>query len=286
MKLLNQSFQQHYHLGRFRTVRRTYSFVQGRLQQFSPRALQQLNQLNQLNHEVDQNESLFEPIALEDCVKQIRQQGVYLGIRLPKAIVDEVHQYARQNPCTEPGFEGNFWIDDVEDGHLPDGRPVLRGLVSNLADCSAIAKIIYDPQLMQVVRNYLGYIPTEISRHLTWSCATRLSEEEQKRRYPPANYHYDVAGLNFMAINFYITDVDQQSGPHVMMLNSHNRKPLSMVLASARQPDQAVLNYYGKENECVILGEQGFGFIQDSSCYHKVIPPVTQNRLFLQVRYA
>ncbi len=274
---LHANFHHHHHLGRFLAVRRSYSFLCGQFQ-----ALR-----TEFRHEwLDDQSSLFAPIEIADCVRQMQQQGVYCGITLPPAIVDQVYQFAQQNPCTEPGFATPFRIDQVPEIRSRTGHQILRGLVSNLSECGAIDQIIHDPQLLQVVQRYLGYRPTQIDRHLTWSLPSDLSEAEQKRRYPPANYHYDVAGLNFMAINFYITDVDATSGPHVMMLNSHKRKKLGMVFASARQSDAVVEQYYGKSNEITIVGDRGSGFIQDSSCYHKVVPPQSRDRLFLQIRYS
>jgi hypothetical protein len=276
MQLLHQGFTYHQHLGRFRSVRRTYSFLQGQYQELSPK---------RLNHIVNR-ESLFAPLNIPDCIAEIRRSGVFPGLQLPPEIIAAVHQHAVQNPCQEPGFSDTFMIQQLQNGRLANGRSVLRGLVSRLAECDAITQIIRDPQLMQVVQGYLGYVPAKITRHLTWSCPSDLSVDAQKQLYPPANYHYDVAGLNFMAINFYITDVDINAGPHVMMLYSHDRKRLSMIFNSARQSDQAIWDYYGELNELTLLGQAGFGFIQDSSCYHKVVPPKSQNRLFLQVRYA
>jgi hypothetical protein len=89
-----------------------------------------------------------------------------------------------------------------------------------------------------------------------------------------------------MTAFFYITDVDAYSGAHVMIKDSHNKKPLYMVFSSARHSDKVVLNHYGKENQIIIEGEKGFGFVQDPSCFHKLLPPVRADRLLLQIRYS
>jgi len=57
-----------------------------------------------------------------------------------------------------------------------------------------------------------------------------------------------------------------------------------MLFHSAVQTDEAVIAYYGKENEITIEGPAGFGFVQDSSCYHKALAPISDNRLMLQLR--
>lgn len=263
--------------GRFLAVRKTYSALQNQRQQHN---LQQWKQ--RLNIRPN---SLFDGVDVETAVAKIRQEAVCFGLQLPSECVDKIEQFARQTPCTEPGFDEPFLIDDVKDGRLQDKRPVLRALVSNVANCQAIAPIEEDPTILQIVRSYLGYYPTRITRHLTWSIVPE-SREYSLRFYPPTTFHYDIAGFNFMTTYFYITDVDAESGPHVMIRGSHIQKPLRMVLSSGRQSDQAVYNHYGKARELVIEGKRGFGFMQDPSCIHKLLPPVKANRLLLQLRYS
>jgi hypothetical protein len=101
-------------------------------------------------------------------------------------------------------------------------------------------------------------------------------------------YHYDVAGYNFMSAYFYITDMDELSGAHVMIASSHEQKPWHTLFApwSGRQTDDQVLNYYGQDRELLIAGRAGFGFVQDPACFHKLLPPLKQHQLIFQVRYA
>jgi hypothetical protein len=42
---------------------------------------------------------------------------------------------------------------------------------------------------------------------------------------------------------------------------------------------------YGRDAERVMEGAAGFGFLEDSSCYHKALPPLSGDRLILQLRY-
>ena len=142
--------------------------------------------------------------------------------------------------------------------------------------------------LKAFAREYLGYWPGQVTRHLTWTFVSELSEAEQRDRFLPLSYHYDVAGYNFMSAYFYITDLDRQSGAHVMIEGSHLRKPLHTLFApwSGRQTDDQIRQYYGQDAEFLIEGKAGLGFVQDPSCFHKLFPPINNNRLVFQVRYA
>ncbi len=157
---------------------------------------------------------------------------------------------------------------------------------STLMGCEAIEKLVHDPVLLQIARDYLHYWPTKIERYMSWTMASKLPEVEQRRLNEPIVYHYDlVPGYNSVRIYFYITDIDVSSGPHVMIKGSHDKKPISWMLSPCQQPDSEVYNYYGKEQEIVIEGKKGLGFFQDPYCFHKATTPSTADRLLLQIRY-
>jgi hypothetical protein len=103
-------------------------------------------------------------------------------------------------------------------------------------------------------------------------------------QWQTVDYHFDVDGYSFIYANFYITAVDRDSGAHAYIRGSHKHKPWWMLLHSANQADNAVLEYFGKESEVVVEGAAGFGFLEDASCYHKALPPKTRERLMLQIR--
>lgn len=270
----------HRTIGRFSTVRKTYSLYQKSRQAPNP---------NSYKHQLQPREStLFPQIFPAICAQEMREQSVSFGMQLPAEMVNQVYQYACQNLLYEPGFEGEFYADDVKNGTLPDGRPVLRGLVKNPTHCPVVEEVAQDPVLLEIAHQYLQYWPTKVTRHLTWTFVSSLPVDEQKRLFLPLSYHYDVGGYNFMSAYFYITDMDAQTGAHVMIKGSHDKKPIHTLFAawSGRQPDQVVLDYYGKENEILIEGKAGFGFVQDPSCYHKLLSPLKTRRLLLQIRYA
>ncbi|MEO1637146.1 MAG: hypothetical protein AAFS04_18915 [Cyanobacteria bacterium J06631_9] len=270
----------HRTFGRFKQFRSAYSFVQNSRQRLQPEHYR-----SQLSPRETSN---FDHIDPEDYAKNLRTKGVSFGFSLPPAAVAEVYRYACETPCTEPGQQGEFYADDVQNGRLKGGRTVFRGLVKNPEHCRVVKLMAQDPALLEVVRRYLHYWPTKLTFHLSWSFAVDMSEQEQREIYPPLNYHYDVAGYNFMTTYFYITDIDADTGAHVMIERSHNQKPLNTLFTSGAdaQLAQQVLDYYGADSETVIEGKAGFGFVQDPSCFHRLSPLKKGRRLLLQIRYS
>jgi hypothetical protein len=95
-----------------------------------------------------------------------------------------------------------------------------------------------------------------------------------------------VDGFNFLYIQFFVTDVDENTGPHLVIRGSHKEIPLSMLFASVRQTDDAIVQRFGRERAWSLTGKAGLGFVEDTTCFHKALPPRTGDRLLLQLVYS
>lgn len=270
----------HRALGRFRRFRAAYSVYQNNLQRLQPTAY-----VERLH---PRETSLFEGIDPDRYARELRARGVSFGFSLTPSQVAEIYTFACETVCSEPGFDDEFYASEVEAGQLRGDRYCFRGLVKQPENCPLIQTLAEDPALLSIVRRYLRYWPSKLTFHLTWTFAVAMPEAEQRKRYPPLNYHYDVAGYNFMTTYFYLTDVDAESGAHVMIERSHNQKPLHTLFGYGASPQlaQQVLSHYGADSELSIEGKAGFGFVQDPSCFHRLSAPTKGRRLLLQIRYS
>jgi hypothetical protein len=269
----------HYALGRFRTVRASYS----RYQQFkgavgrAPVA------------DGAQRPTLFPGTDVALAVETMREEAVFLGLRLPPHIVAAIDAFGRSEPLHaryDPDGP-TFHYCDVVRGRAADGRPMPLGGIREPARCPAVKAVVEDPVLRAIVRSYLGYEPKRVLTILDWSFASDFTDEERRQlKHHVIDYHYDVGGFNFVYAGFYITDTDRHSGAHVMMKRSHNRKPLRMLLGSAVASEEAVRKQFGRENELTIEGPAGTAFVQDPSCYHRASPPTCGDRLMLAIRFS
>jgi len=268
-----------YILGRFRVVRAVYSSGRSAIG-FFQRPEQSPGQWHL--------PTLFSTASVPEIVQSIRDKAVYVGFNLPGHIVDEIMAFALSEPLHaiyDPKGP-TFFYADVRNGVASDGRKMPIGGVSDPARCPAVQKVINDPVLRSIVRKYLGHEPREILTILDWSFASSMTDDERRAlKHGVIDYHYDVAGYDFVYASFYITDTDRYSGAHVMMQRSHKRKPLRMLFGSARASQEAVYKQFGKENEITIEGPAGTGFVQDTSCYHRASPPTKGDRLMLAVRF-
>ena len=221
-------------------------------------------------------------------MQTIREEAVFVGLKLPAGIVAEIDAFARSEPLHaiyDP--EGpTFRYSDVVRGRSADGRPMPIGGIREPSRCAAVKAVVNDPVLRAIVRGYLGHEPRRVMTILDWSFASDITDEERRRlKHHVIDYHYDDGGFNFVYASFYITDTDRTSGAHVMMKRSHNKKPLRMLLGSTVATETDVRRQFGIENEITIEGPAGTGFVQDTSCYHRATPPTHGDRLMLAVRF-
>lgn len=273
--LLHTKFwQSHRILGRFRTWRRT-TRVLGRASRPWLAAAQW-----------PATETAFASLSATDVTAGIRDHGYHCGLSLPAHLVAEICRHAEESYCWRtPRDPERFLIRDVRDGRSPLGKPVAVADVDASA-CPATARVAGDAALVEVARHFLGYSPRRVATRLFWSPMSDLSDAERRWSGQTIDYHYDIEPANALYVYFYLTDVDWDSGAHVVVAGSHNSKPLRMMFASTRQPERLVLEYYGVDKVVVLGGKAGFGFFEDPACFHKVLPPRHSNRLMLQMRYS
>jgi hypothetical protein len=261
-----------YALGRFAVVRRSYS-----------RTLAAAQGLGAVPGLARGGAPVVGGLDEEAALAGLQRDSVTPTVSLPPELVGRLRDYARGAWWTAEGVP-RFRLEDVVDGRL-GGHPVVIADVCDPDACPEARQVATDPGVLALLDRYMGYRPIGVRLRMLYSWAASYTKDERDLAGQTVDYHFDVQSYNFVYANYYLTDTDERSGAHVMVDGSHRDKPVSWLLGSARQSDEAVLAHYGAARERVIAGPAGTGFLQDSSCYHKALAPVERDRLILQVRY-
>lgn len=262
-----------YIFGRFLLVRRMYSL------------LRRLIPSSDFDRGSILNETIFKKLEVINVVQELRITAVAFGFDLPDDIVSEIREFASTCELKACNVPYKFYYKDVDKGVLSDGTVVAIGYSVDPQQCKAIQKVLHDPFLNMAVKDYLGYQPNNYEVRLYYSFATDLTDGERRNRNQTIDYHFDVHGFNFCYAHFYITDTDKYSGAHVLVKSSHKDKPFKYLLGSARKSDIEISEYYDESKILVIEGKAGTGFLEDTSCFHKALAPISQDRLLLQIRF-
>lgn len=263
-----------YALGRFATIRRLYSRLNGLRYP-----------LDRRQNKLAINDPIFPQVDVSQAVQELRRDAVAFRFDLPAAIVDEICTFAREGLCKSSGFQGYRPFQEIASGETAEGQRLAMAEVIQPLDCAAIRRVVDSQALRQTCMRYLGYQPPKADIRLFWSFVSNLTEDERRRQFQTIDYHVDIHDFNFCYAHFYLTDTDASSGAHVMVRGSHTRKPLTWLIGSARKSDAQIASRYASQDVLTIEGPAGTGFLEDTSCYHKALPPLERQRLLLQIRY-
>lgn len=234
------------------------------------------------------NPSVFPDINADEVVSGLDNESFYLGINLPKNIVQEIRNYAYSKPCYANRNENfQFYYRDKEKVEAKTGKQIRLASYFGADNCPTIKKLETDPRLLAISAKFLGATPVHIATELWWSFPTSATPMEQLKAAQV--FHYDMDDYRFIKFFFYLTDVDSLSGPHVTIRGTHKNKKLSHQLLGVRcasKDDNEIVDCYGAQNVVAICGPAGFGFAEDTYCFHKGAPPTQKERLLLQIEFA
>jgi hypothetical protein len=262
-----------YFLGRFRFIR---------LLKLS------LNQLTHSNQTYNLSKTLFDKVHTQVIIDQLKCTGYYPNINLPKEYITPILEHAHEGKVvsTYKNARHSYEYKNRLNYEQSNKCKFITAHYTNESMLNPIFKqISEDPMVLSVATQFLGKRPSKIDTRLWWSFATNASNEERLNNFQTVLFHYDVAGYIFLYLNFYLTNVDSYSGPHVLVSGSHKRKRLAFLFSSANQSDQAINDFYNKEDFIQMDGPAGTGFFEDSSCFHKAVAPKEKDRLLLQIRF-
>jgi hypothetical protein len=96
-------------------------------------------------------------------------------------------------------------------------------------------------------------------------------------------FHRDVDDWRFLKLFVYLTDVDDEAGPHAFVPGSQSAPKL---LRIGRYADDQVIESFGPGAIQYYRGPRGTAFLENTFGLHKGLPPRTRNRLMFQVVYS
>lgn len=229
--------------------------------------------------------------APERVVAALLRDGLYPAFNLSDGTLQKIRQFVENEKCS--GGFGDPRLGEIEFLHS-DFRKVeeLHGvklLIAHyknpMARCEAIHRLAHDSSVHAIVRDYLRTSVPEPEAMLWWSFPREATDAERLASSQTIRYHYDEFGIWAVYFSFYLTDVDEASGAHRCILESHMRKSLAHKIGPASRTDAEILRVYGQGREVTLVGKAGFGFVEDAACFHKATAPREKARLFLQLRF-
>ena len=263
-------------LGRFNFIRQLYSWIL----KLKPNYSRTLGK---------DSASLFPEVHPDRVVDTLKQDGLYTNFSLPSNILQGLlHQTQTQNCFAGGNTDLGFKIWEKSEVDRLYAQPFYVARYFNISSSwSEISQLANDPKLREIADKYIGKQAQYTGASLFWTFPIRgASHDCDQQQF--SHFHYDIDDLAGLRFCFYLTDVDDDNGPHLCIRGSHVKKSLLHLvnLFTRIQPAEKLRKFYGADKFVSIMGNSGTGFIEDTFCFHKGIVPQYKPRLLLQLHFA
>lgn len=131
--------------------------------------------------------------------------------------------------------------------------------------------------ILALVERFFGCRPTISYMAAWWSYATGIAAQQAE------NFHRDVDDWRFVKLFVYLTDVDEDSGPHIYVRKSAGLARLTDI---RRCTDVEVAAAFPAEDIVTMTGDAGTGFLENTFGLHKGRPLAKGHRLLFQAVYS
>jgi hypothetical protein len=156
-----------------------------------------------------------------------------------------------------------------------------------IASARPVQELVADPGLLDLAQAYLQCEPILAHTALWWTRAH--GSTDQTRVSAGQLFHFDLDRVKWLKFLIYLTDVDESTGPHVVVSRSHRSGSLPWQLGKrgyVRYTDSEVLDHYDREDIVELTGPRGTVLAVDTRALHRGKPLQHGERLILGIEYS
>ena len=213
----------------------------------------------------------------QDRLHQLRTRGLArIGRPLDKAQCQGLVDYFLGHDVSDPHRPALPHFKPLEPGRHVNAH-IAHHSAEDIVRAPHLLALANDPQVLATVEQFLGCKPTLAYLAAWWSYATPLGAQEAEF------FHRDVDDWRFVKLFVYLTDVEDQSGPHVYVAESATSPKLTQI---RRFTDVEVAANFALDQILTMTGEAGDAFIEDTFGIHKGQPVAAGHRLIFQAVYS
>lgn len=232
------------------------------------------------------NSYLLNEVKSNHVLRKLNKDGYYEGLKLNKNTLEKLLSLTTNSKFIDKNNKNFNNFKSIDDYNNKNNKPCCLLTLTNKELNNFTKDISEDPYLMNLANKYLGKIK-KIETKILWSTVCSTSDDWREKNGQTVTYHYDVHDLNFVYVFFYLTECNEMSGAHQIIKGSHtNKKFFKHLIGSVKQTESDLKKYFDKDKFITIKGEKGYGFVEDTSCFHRALAPINKPRLTLQFRYS
>jgi phytanoyl-CoA dioxygenase PhyH len=188
----------------------------------------------------------------------------------------EIRGFFANKTCSDPYYPERGRFNPPND--VPKGVYVAYFDAELVVQTPHIFEIVNNPVVLGAVARVLGATPTISYMAVWWSLPAGDGTAQQAE-----NFHRDFDDWRFVKYIVYLTDVDEDSGPHIFIPGSHKQNKL---LPIRRYTAEEIAGAFGQGNEKLFVGPAGTSFLENTYGFHRGLPAKSKPRLALAATYS
>jgi len=155
---------------------------------------------------------------------------------------------------------------------------------SDLVSHEIVQKLISDESIFDFAQRYLGAAPILDLVAMWWHTTFSDLADKQAAQW----FHFDMERVKWIKFFFYITDVDENSGPHTFVPKTHSKFGIPSRLRRrgyVRLADSEVEEYFPVTEWKEFVGKRGTLIVEDTRGLHKGKHCKSGDRLLFQLEF-
>jgi len=216
--------------------------------------------------------------GVTEAVEGLSRDGYYVfPNRAPDAFVSAVRDFALSAPCLARGI-------DSDPAPYPRGNATVGRYdfsENTMLECEQVQDFSSDPVFAEIARRYLGQDVVQDLVALWWTAPAPHQDASLNAQM----FHQDRDRLSFLKFFLYVTDVREDTGPHIYLTGSH-RKLDKRLRHDGRITDEAIRSTGEWSRVERLVAPAGTLMAVDTAGLHKGEVPLVDDRLVLQVEFS
>ena len=157
-------------------------------------------------------------------------------------------------------------------------------LEEDILNSSILKKIIFKKKLLQFSRDYLNAEPVLDIIAMWWSSYSEAADKKAAQWW-----HFDMDRPKWIKFFIYLTDCNQQNGPHCIIKRTHKNFSVPWKIRKngySRISDDIINKNFLESDITEIIAKKGTLLIEDSRALHKGKKLEKGNRLMFQLQFS